>query len=239
MAHAQLPAVLLVSMLALAGPLVGPREAVAERPDVQRFALQGTMGKETPIRLYVERRGKTLDGTYLDVSTGMDTHVHGTMVDAKHFQMSEMRGQDEVAGTFDGAIEGSVMKGVYRTSAETLVFVTQPLQLPMDSFSNDYVGVIGKQGVRVHLELTDLKLAGAYRYVGSTATFTLTGMSDVHGSFLVRERVAARETGKIEGVFLTPTFVVGRWTSPEGTETLPLKLRAIGSHPGVASIARE
>jgi len=216
-----------------------PTAPNAKPVEVQRYALQGTLGKDTPIRLYVERRGNVLEGTYLNAQSGADVRLRGTMTSDTKFQLSEMGSKGKTTASFDGTFADGVMKGTYKEGkgGKTLIFVTEPLTLAEKSFKHDYAGFIGgKLRIRAHLELDNLKLSGIYRYARSTSNLSIAGMSDARGSFMARESSGEKETGRIDAWFLTPTFIIGRWSSPDGARTLPLVLRASDAYPNIVTL---
>lgn len=94
------------------------------------------------------------------------------------------------------------------------------------------LGTVGKLPIVVSLERTGDALSGWYFYTAQAKSIALEGHIDAAGHFALREHVADKETGRLEGTLggtLSSTHWQGTWRKDAHAEPLPLQLDAAGS----------
>ncbi len=202
-------------------------------------AWQGTIGKDAKFDLYLERAGDDLSGLYVSGASG-HVPIQGKMKSATGFTLTELDEKGKPAGTFDGTLVDGILKGTYTDakSKKPRIFTTEPHRTDLaPTFKTSYAGTLGKLRIRARLEKKDATFGGVYRYAKSKEDLTLDGAIDKKAELTLTERTkAGKETGRFEGFALNQYLLVGRWTSPDKTKSLPFLLEAGNSYPEIVDL---
>jgi hypothetical protein len=107
--------------------------------------------------------------------------------------------------------------------------------------SISYEGTIGKSAVRVMLQPKNDILIGTYKYLKIGKDLELQGMSHGKDSVILKEfDEQERQTGLFKGRYVgkikRTDSIIGVWSRPDGSRSLPFKLRALAS-PTKQSVA--
>lgn len=199
-------------------------------------AWKGTIGRDLAIDVYLERKGDELRGLYAPASGGAHVPLKGKMKSETKFALTELDEKGKAAGTFDGTYTFGLLKGTYvdAKKKKPQIFVTElhRSDLPA-SFDQSYVGTLGA-GVRVRAKLHGGAgaLKGVYRYAKSKNDLNLVGTVDHAAELALTEtNKAGVETGRFEGFALSQGLLVGRWSSPDRSKTLPFLLESGSDYP--------
>lgn len=217
---------------------VAPKKVVEGRTI---HAWQGTIGKDLKFDMYLERVGDELTGLYVPGGGSGHVPVQGKMKDKTRFLLTELDEKGKPAGTFDGTLTSGLLKGTYTDakSKKARIFTTEAHHTDLPAaFTQGYVGTLGgKIRIRAKLEKKDATFGGVYRYTKSKDDLVLTGAIDKAAELVMRETTkGGKETGKFEGFALSQYLLVGRWTSPDKTKSLPFLLEAGSAYPEIADL---
>jgi hypothetical protein len=195
-------------------------------------ALSG--GKSMNFRLFLERKGDEVEAFLYCDTAGQGTRLRGKMLDERRFRAEEPVKKGKTRGVLEGELDGQAIQVASWFDGKRKNSKLRPAKLvPFDSKETTadlgYRGSIGdKLRIRAQLRRDGKQLTGFYRYAKSRDDLQLKGSVDPDsGKFDIQETNAARTvTGRIQGTFLQSGFLVGTWSSADGTRTLPLYLES-------------
>ena len=219
-------------------PSATPDAGVAAKPEL--LAFQGKIGGEGEIRIALERTGTKLEGLY--TRSGEDVALRGEMKDATRFTLTEVVPKGRKPASIDGTIDGMRLVGTLKEGKTAKPFTAGPLD-PFGpkaaKFEQAYLGSLGSK-IRIRMKLTKDggKLSGIYRYARSKDDLKLEGtVSDTDGRLDLRETNAkGTPTGRFQGVMLAQGLAFGRWSSPDGSRSMPFTLRTGDAYPEAVTL---
>jgi hypothetical protein len=154
------------------------------------------------------------------------------MLDERRFRAEEPGKKGKTRGVLEGELDGQAIKVASWFDGKKKNSKLRPAKLaPFDGKETTadlgYRGSIGDRlRIRAQLRRDGKQLTGFYRYARSRDDLQLKGSVDLDsGKFDLQETGAAgAPTGRLQGTFLQSGFLVGTWSSADGTRTLPLHL---------------
>lgn len=207
------------------------------------FFAFGPVPKKGSSLLLAERTGSQLRALYSGIHR-RDVTMVGTMTDATHFTLHEAKA---AKGAPPLTISGEVVKGKSlsatvkdEVAGKTTAIEGAPLHLaaqkpvaipgPVEKDA-ELGGLLGKLPIRMKLAKKGPQLEGIYRYAKSKSDLRLSGKVEDDGSFALTETAGGKTTGSFRGIYLAPTSLFGRWTSPDGAKSFPVVLHQEGGYP--------
>jgi len=203
------------------------------------LAYHGTIGAEGEFRMALERTGDRLEGVY--TTSGEQIGLRGDVTAGTHFTLAEVVPKGRAAATFEGTMEGPSLRGTWTApKAAAVAFTATANELTgPENVEQTYLGALGSRlHIRVRLKKSRGTLSGVYRYTRSREDLHLDGtVTEPGGMFELRESNALGvKTGTFKGVLLDVATAYGRWSSPDGTRTLPFTLRGGEAFPEPESL---
>lgn len=212
-------------------------ETGAIPPEHEFLVFEGTVGKR-PLRVALDRFQGKVEGVVHLLET--DLKVRGEMKDARRIAFSEVGAKAGKGASFDGDIDGSLLRGRWRDPKSKTVVVSagppNPFPTKEDAaFEQSYVGTLGS-ATRIRAKLkknVDGVVTGVYRYAKSRDDLKLGGSVDAADgkSALLETDAKGALTGQLRMVFLNRNEVFGRWESPDRSRSYPVSLHATPDYP--------
>lgn len=188
--------------------------------------------------MVLERVGGQLQGLY--TRDGADTPVKGELKNGASFTLTEVVAKGKRPAVFEGKIDGPNISGTWTIGKKPQPFTAGPIDSfgPSVTFDETYLGSLGtKLRVRMKLKKAGGKLTGAYRYMKSKEDLMLEGTLAPDGKMSLTETTAKGVvTGRFEGIFAEQELGLGRWSSPDGSKTLPFTFRHADVYPETVAI---
>lgn len=227
----------------VSSPVVSASPRASASPDKPRHTpperitvLSGKLGKEKLVRVYLEHRGKLIEGLLL-VADGQPSRLVGTEGDGGLLSLDEVDAKGKPRSTLSGALQPQgatrlawVDAGKKAKRERTLSLeANQPFKGEPPKGDVGYAGTLGARSrIRVQLTREGGKVAGFYRYAKSTEDLRLSGSVDeATGKVELTETTDKGVlTGKLTGTFISPSNVVGTWMSADGKRFEPFSIKA-------------
>ena len=110
----------------------------------------------------------------------------------------------------------------------------------ISDFTNSYKGTINnKYEIVMTLTKTASYLSGTYYYKSQGTSIKISGTIDKNGILTINE---FNDTGKMTGIFkgqLTHDNIVGHWSKPDGSKTMPFSISKISNNETIISRKKE
>lgn len=198
-------------------------------------ALQGVIGKDLRIRMFLRPGPGPVEGFYFYEKYGVPILLKGSVAPDGRLKVDELDGKGRVSAHFDVALgenglEGSWSAAKGNRTLPVKAAPNKPFPRDVPSLSGGFSGTLGARiHFRAQLNGETGKLQGFYRYPKSTEDLQLTGTLSADGAFSLEERSGKGDvTGRWRGYFLTPSLAAGDWSNADGTKRLPLMLKEGG-----------
>lgn len=201
----------------------------AERPAPLFAAFSGQTSGKTTFRVAFERVGSDARAI---IDTGSAIALAGKMSDASHFALRSVKvAKGEKPATLVGSLEGGSLKATFTDQGKSQSLASGGSGPVAATFDEEYTGHIGKQFVRMKLSRHTGTLTGIYRYASSASDLHLDGVVHDDGRLELTEKVGAKQTGKIVGVFASKEAILAQWQSPDGSRSAPVTLEKGSGYP--------
>jgi Deacetylase PdaC/Protein of unknown function (DUF3298) len=209
-----------------------------EKVDSKFTVYVGTVGKDRAA-LGLERRGDSVHAAFIQ-GYAEPIDLDGTAKSDGTVTLKERgfltRKGNSISFTIDpkGKLTGTLTDPKSKTAAKLAMSEGSPFTDKDDTFEKSYEGSLGTSTrVRAKWKRDKHIVSGVYRYARSKEDLKLDGTVIAStGAFELTEKNAKGVvTGKWQGIFTSPTVVVARWTSPDGTKTYPLSLTMTQDYP--------